>query len=128
MEAVLGIFLILHGLVHFLYAGHSIRLFTLQPGMIWPDASWAFSKNMRTRRLRTFCGMLCLLAGVVFIISGVGCLFDSTWWGSWAIAAAIFSVTVYLLMWNGRVQKLHDQGGIGILINILVMIIALYVL
>lgn len=33
-EIVVGIFLILHGLVHFLYAGESIRLFELPSGMV----------------------------------------------------------------------------------------------
>jgi len=51
MESIVGIFLILHGLVHFLYAGQSIRLFELQAGMIWPDASWALSKNLKIEKI-----------------------------------------------------------------------------
>jgi len=38
MNFILGIFFILHGLVHLLYAGQSLRLFELRPGMTWPTA------------------------------------------------------------------------------------------
>ena len=34
LTILFGIFLILHGLVHLLYAGQSSRLFELQPGMV----------------------------------------------------------------------------------------------
>jgi hypothetical protein len=40
----LGIFLVLHGLVHLLYFGQSARYFELKPGMTWPDGAWAFSR------------------------------------------------------------------------------------
>jgi hypothetical protein len=43
MTLVLGLFLILHGLVHLLYLGQSARLFELRSGMVWPDHSWAFA-------------------------------------------------------------------------------------
>jgi len=36
LTIILGIFCILHGLVHLLYAGQSRRLFELRPGMVWP--------------------------------------------------------------------------------------------
>lgn len=127
METIVGIFLILHGLVHFLYAGQSIRLFELQSGMIWPDASWALSGSLRIEILRSFGGILCLVAGVLFIISGLGMLFDSGWWAPLTITTAILSVLIYIVMWNGRMQRLHDQGGIGILINLLIVILTLYV-
>ncbi len=42
MQIVVGVFLILHGLVHLLYAGQALRYFELRPGMTWPDASWLF--------------------------------------------------------------------------------------
>lgn len=44
LRFILGIFIVLHGLVHLLYAAHSRRLVELRPEMIWPDGSWAFSK------------------------------------------------------------------------------------
>lgn len=49
MNIFMGIFLILHALVHLLYAGQSRRFFELRPGMTWPDGSWAFSNLPATR-------------------------------------------------------------------------------
>jgi hypothetical protein len=42
IRLIIGIFLLLHGLVHLLYFGQSARYFDLRPEMIWPDGSWAF--------------------------------------------------------------------------------------
>ncbi len=44
MRIIAGILFLLHGLVHLLYFGQSLRFFELQPDMIWPDNSWLFSK------------------------------------------------------------------------------------
>ena len=38
MDIVAGVFLILHGLVHLLFAGQVLRFFELRPGMIWLGA------------------------------------------------------------------------------------------
>ena len=42
MRFVVGIFLILHGIVYLLYFGHSMRLFELRPGLLWPEAAWRY--------------------------------------------------------------------------------------
>jgi hypothetical protein len=34
LRFIIGVFIVLHGLVHLLYFGHSRRLFELQPGML----------------------------------------------------------------------------------------------
>ena len=39
LNIVIGVFIILHGLVHMLYFGQSRKFFELQPGMTWPDGS-----------------------------------------------------------------------------------------
>ncbi len=36
LRFIAGAFIVLHGLVHLLYAGQSRRLFELRPGMVWP--------------------------------------------------------------------------------------------
>jgi hypothetical protein len=36
---IADIFLILHGLVHLLYAGQGWRFFEIRPGMVWPDGA-----------------------------------------------------------------------------------------
>ena len=61
MRIILGIFFVLHGLVHMLYFGQSIRLFELSPGLLWPDSSWAFSRIMGNQNTRLLASIACVL-------------------------------------------------------------------
>jgi hypothetical protein len=122
---ILGIFLILHGLVHLLYAGQSLRMFELQPGMVWPDGSWAFKGLFGEKALRVFASALCLLAADGFVIGGVLLLISHAWWRPVIAGSAIFSALVFVFLWDGKMQALHNRGLIGILINAAILIIVL---
>jgi len=125
VQIIAGVFLVLHGLVHLLYLGQSARLFELQPGMIWPDGSWAFSKLFVDTGTRTLTSIFCVLAAAGFVIGGVGIFFGQSWWRTAVIASAVFSGVLYILFWNGRLQHLDNQGGIAILINIALLVTVL---
>ena len=128
MSAILiGIFLVLHGLVHLLYFGQSSRYFELQTGMVWPDGSWTFSRLFGDEMTRPMAGAACGLAAAGFIIGGVGLLGGQVWWRPVAVSVAIFSSILYLLFWDGKMQELPNQGAVGILINVIILI-AVFVL
>jgi hypothetical protein len=122
IKVIVGLFLLLHGLVHLLYFGQSARLFELQSGMIWPDGSWAFSKLLGDNTTRTLAGISCILAAAGFVIGGVGVFFDQSWWRTVIVASAAFSGVLYILFWNGRLQRLTSQGAVGLLIDIAIMV------
>ena len=115
---VFAVLLILHGLVHLLYLGQSARAFELQPGMVWPDGSWAFSTWMADSSVRRLAGAALALAAVGFIAGGVGLLLDLDLWAPVVFGSAIFSSVVYGLFWDGERQDLDDKGAIGLVINI----------
>lgn len=126
-QIVIGIFLILHGLVHLLYFGQSARLFELQPGMIWPDGSWAFSRLCGKEANRILASVSCVLAVAGFAAGGIG-MFLMKDWRSLAVAlSAAFSALIFILFWDGKLQALANKGLIGILIN-LAILVALLVL
>lgn len=127
MKIVFGVFLILHGLVHLLYMGQSWRLFELVPGLAWPDGSWTFSKLFGNETTRLLAALVCIVAAVGLVISGVGVFAEQSWWRSAMAAAVVVSSIGYFLLWNGKFQALHDQGAIGILIN-LALLVAAFVL
>ena len=52
LATIFGVFLILHGLVHLLYAGQSWELFELRPEMTWPEGSWLISKILGDQAAR----------------------------------------------------------------------------
>ena len=122
IRVITGVFLVLHGLVHLLYFGQSARLFELQSGMIWPDGSWVFSKLLGDNSTRTLASVFFILAAAGFVISGVGIFFGQSWWRTAVVVSAALSAVLYILFWNGRLQHLDRQGGIGLLIDVAILL------
>ncbi len=118
---LIGIFIVLHGLVHLLYFGQSARLFELQPGMVWPDGAWAFSRLLGDNATRSLASLSCVLAAIGFVAGGVGIFASQDWWRPVVVTSAAFSAALYLLFWDGKPQRLDNQGGIGLLINLAIL-------
>jgi hypothetical protein len=120
-----GLFVILHGLVHLLYFGQSRRYFELQEGMTWPDGAWAFSRLLGNETTRFLASILCVAAAIILVAGSLGMFVN---WGSWrtiVAGGAVFSSVLYLLMWNGKMQRLDNQGAVGILINLAILCVLL---
>lgn len=122
LRFVFGLFIVLHGLVHLLYFGQSWRLFELQAGLVWPDGSWAFSKLLGDKVTRWLASISCVVAAIGFVAGGTGVLLVQPWWRPVVVGSAAFSALSFLLFWDGKMQKLHDKGGIGVLINIAIVV------
>jgi hypothetical protein len=122
-----GIFVALHGLVHLLYLGHSARAFELQPGLAWPDGSLAFSRLLGNGGTRSLASVLLAVAAVAFLAGGAGLLAKQAWWRVAVAGAAVFSAVIYLLLWDGGLQKLADKGGVGLVINVAILAVVLLV-
>jgi hypothetical protein len=125
LRFVVGAFIVLHGLVHLLYFGQSWRLFELQPEMVWPEGSWAFSKLLGDEATRLLASISCILAAIGFVAGGTAILVRQAWWRPVVVGAAAFSAVIVVLFWDGKMQKLDDQGGIGLLINIAILVAVL---
>lgn len=125
LRFIFGIFIVLHGLVHLLYFGQSWRLFELQAGMVWPDGSWAFSKLLGDEVTRWLASISCVVAAIGFVAGGIAILLMQPWWRPVVMGSAAFSALFFLLLWDGKMQKLYDKGGIGVLINIAIVIAVL---
>jgi hypothetical protein len=118
IRLVLVLFIILHGLVHLLYAGQARRLFELRPGLVWPDDSWLLSGRLDAPAVRNLAGLLYVLAAAGFVLGGIGLLIGQPWSRTVVVASALLSTGGVLLFWDGTAQKLPDQGLIAVLINI----------
>lgn len=121
LRFIIAGFFVLHGLVHLLYLGQSWRLFELQPGMTWPEGSWAFSKLIGERGTRLLASAFCVLAATGFLAGGAGFLLKMDWWRSVVVGVATLSAVIFLLFWDGEPQKPDDKGGIGLLINFAIL-------
>jgi len=97
MGIMMGIFLILHGLMHLLYAGQSWRLFELRPGMLWPNNAWLFSPLLGDGPTRYLATISLALAALSFWASGLGLFFGQAWWHPAAVGAVLFSAVIFLI-------------------------------
>ena len=123
LTTIFGIFIVLHGLVHLLYFGQSARFFDLQPGMLWPDGSWIFSRLLGDGTARNLASVMLVLTAIGFFIGGAGLLFRQEWWRPLITGTAVFSTIIFILFWDGIAQSLDNKGGVGILINIAILVI-----
>ena len=123
MITAFSIFVLLHGLVHLLYFGQSQRYFELQPGMIWPDQSWILSNFLKDRVIRLICNIFCVVDAFVFVGGSVALFFKLSSSEYIIVLGCILSSITYLIFWNGKLKRVDNQGGIGILINIGIIVI-----
>lgn len=122
MRLLLGVFIVLHGLIHLLYFGQSARYFELKPGMIWPDGSWVISRLVGDAAARNLASVSLMLAAIGLVVGGMGILAGQAWWRPLVVGATGFSSIVYVVFWNGTTQNLDGQGVVGILINMAIMV------
>ena len=125
LRLIVGVFVVLHGLVHLLYFGQSRRLFELQPNMTWPDGSWAVSRLLGKGITRWVAAVACVLAAIGFAVGGATILLGQAWWHPVVVGAAALSALIWLLFWDGTRQNLANQGAIAILINLTVLLLVL---
>jgi hypothetical protein len=64
-----------------------------------------------------------MIAALGFAAGGLGLFFQADWWRSVTMLSAAISSLLYFIFWNGIFQALDDQGGIGILINLAIVVV-----
>jgi hypothetical protein len=116
MRIAFGIFVVFHGLVHFMYVGQALRWFELRPNMPWPIGSWALS-SLSDGALRAFSAVTVGVASLGIALGGVGLLVD--WgWSDWvAIGGAALASVAHILLWSGKWSEAADHGAYGVVIN-----------
>jgi hypothetical protein len=127
MNIAVAVFLILHGLVHLLYLGQSMKWYQLGEGMTWPENSWVFSRPFGNKATRVIAGVSCVAAALVFIVGGVFIFAKQTAWVWITVGAAAFSSLLVILMWDGKMKELANRGLFDILINAAILILLLVV-
>jgi cytochrome bd-type quinol oxidase subunit 1 len=108
-----------------LYAGQSRRLFELRPGMLWPDDSWLFSKLLDERLIRWLAVIALASSALGFVAGGLGLLIRQDGRQPLTVSAALLSSALFIVFWDGKPRALDGQGGIGVLINLMILVIVL---
>ena len=125
LRIAVSIFVILHGLVHLLYFGHSRRAFELEKGMLWPEGAWLLSGFLKEDTLRNLAAVMLMLGAAIFTVSGIGLITKQLWWRAASIAALILSSLIFIIFWDGAFTKMGRQGLFALAINLGILIFAL---
>jgi hypothetical protein len=118
LRFLVGIFVILHGLVHLWYVVLSQRLVEFQAEMGWTGRSWLLTGLIGDSSARLLASVVYALAAVAFIGSGIGLFTEGDWWRPIMVGSAIFSAAVVLVFWDGSAGLLVQKGLIGLLIDL----------
>lgn len=118
MNIILGIFVILHGLVHAWYITLNQGWVEFQPEMGWTGQSWLLSDILNSGLARGLSTALYSLGGISFVIAGIGLLSKADWTRPWLTAASLISAVTILLFWDGSFDLLVQKGLLGLLINL----------
>jgi len=118
-----GIFLILHGLVHFWYVTLSMGWVTFQEDMGWKGHSWLLSGWLGENAARYLATAGYALAGVLFAAAGVLVWMNSESAGKWLVPAAVLSTGMIFLFWDGQLSLLVEKGLLGLVISLAVLVV-----
>jgi hypothetical protein len=124
---LIGIFIVLHGLVHLWYVTLSQRLVEFQPEMGWTGRSWVLTNPLGDGTTRSLASALFVLVTITYVVGGAGVLIQQDWWRPVVIGSALLSSAFILLFWDGQLQMLVEKGVLGLAINV-VLLVALLVL
>lgn len=96
MKYFLRIFYILHGLVHLLYMGHGLKYFELEKGFTWPNNSKFPANIFSLQTNRIIASVLCIIAAISFIVSGICFMMGHSWHNQEVIVAVITSTILFV--------------------------------
>ncbi|MCL7454159.1 MAG: hypothetical protein M8467_14040 [Anaerolineae bacterium] len=122
----LGIFMVLHGLVHLWYLTLSQGLVEFEAEMGWTGRSWLFSAFLGDAAMRWLATALFAVATMGFVAGGLGLVAQQEWWEPVTIVTAAISVVTILLFWDGGMQMLVQKGLIGFLIDIAILLVLVF--
>jgi hypothetical protein len=123
---LLGVFLILHGLVHLWFVILSLGLVQVKPGMAdlgWTGKSWLFTGMLGEANAKFLAALLFALAALALLGGGIGFLLRAEWWWEVVLSASIFSAVVLLATWDGSAKLLVEKGVIGLIISLVLLVV-----
>ena len=126
IRVLIGLFLILHGLVHLWLFTLSQRLVEFKPEMGWSGKSWLFTGLVGDVTTRQIASILLAVSALAFVSSGLGIFVRGEWWWSMLLGSAIVSSVTLLLFWDGSLEWIVQKGLIGFLISLVTLLILVF--
>ena len=118
-QIVIGVFLIAHGLVHWVYAAPQPNAPGAEPWSFLTQR-WLVTKAGFDQAMALKLGIaLILLVTIGFAASGIGLLTSQEWWRIMAIASSAISLLLLALFW-------HNWMIAGPILNIGIILLAVF--
>jgi hypothetical protein len=95
-------------------------------GTDFTGRSWLLGNALGGPGTRTLGSYLFTGVVLLFVIAFVGMAFRQDWSTGWLYGALVLSSLGLLVMWDGHLARLPDQGLIGLLINIGLAVLMIY--
>jgi hypothetical protein len=107
-----------------------IRIGSVLPGPVkeWRGISWVLGEAVAGDRLRTLVVALHVAAGIATLACAVAIAFAPSlpgWWRPLAIAGAAIGLVAFAVFWDGQTRLLFEEGVIGAVVSLLLLIGAL---
>jgi len=95
LELATGVLLIMHGLVHLSYATPKVddERFPFVAERTW----FASTTHLEVAAARGVFVALAALTVLAYAVAGVGLIADAAWWGPWALAGSVASLSTLVL-------------------------------
>lgn len=113
MKFLLGVFMILHAVVHLIFAGHTYGFFDLELGVAWPDNSRILSGRLGAAAIRRWATIGLFVVSVVWLVGGVAILRGWPWAAELAVASIVLSSLVYLALWDGKWGRCRIKASLA---------------
>lgn len=94
----------------------------------WRGTSWLLSSTLTGDRLKTIVLLLHVIAGITTLACAVtiGCAPSAAgWWRPLAILGGAFGTAAFAVFWDGRAQFFVLEGGIGVVISLILLVSAI---
>jgi hypothetical protein len=117
MSTILGIFFILHGLVHMWYFALARRIVPFKEEMGWSGKSWLFTRLVGDQAARLVESLLLGIVTLMFVVGGIAFLAGAGWGRIGVVASAAVSFLVLGLSWDGSAKLIVQKGLIGVSID-----------
>ena len=117
VRILLGVFVVLHGLVHMWYFTLSRGFVEFQSEMGWSGQSWIFTNLVGDSATRWLASVMYVMATLALAVSGIAVIIRAVWSRPLLAASAILSSIIILLFWDGSLEMAAQKGLLGLLIN-----------
>ena len=119
MRLLVAFVIFCHGFIY-------IRVGSMLPGPIkeWRGSSWLLGSVVTGDRLTLLVIGLHVIAGTATIAGALAIGFAPSvpgWWRPLAIIGGALGVTAFAVFWDGQIQLLFEEGGIGALVSLVLL-------